>query len=177
MTVFGQAALAGRRLLEAGCRVVSVFWDEYKIINTAWDTHFDHFTRLGDELLPGFDAAVSSLLKDMQDRGLLEETLVMCLTEHGRTPKINNLDRGGGRDHWSQAYSVMLAGAGIRPGTVIGASDATGAFVKDRPVTPEDILATMYHLKGIPPSTTIPDRGNRPVRLVENGTVIEELLA
>ena len=177
MTVFGQAALAGRRLLEAGCRVVSVFWDEYKIINTAWDTHFDHFTRLGDELLPGFDAAVSSLLNDMQDRGLLEETLVMCLTEHGRTPKINNLDRGGGRDHWSQAYSVMLAGAGIRPGTVIGASDATGAFVKDRPVTPEDILATMYHLKGIPPSTTIPDRGNRPVRLVENGTVIEELLA
>lgn len=177
MTLFGQAALTGRRLLEAGCRIVSVFWDEYKIINTAWDTHFDHFTRLGDELLPGFDSAVSSLLTDMDDRGLLEETLVLCLTEHGRSPKINNLDRGGGRDHWSKVYSVMLAGAGIRPGTVVGASDAIGSFVKDRPVSPEDILATMYHLKGIAPETTIPDRRRRPVRLVENGLVIDELLA
>ena len=177
MTLFGQAALTGRRLLEAGCRLVSVFWDEYEVVNTAWDTHFDHFTRLGNELLPGFDAAVSSLLIDMDERGLLDETLVMCLTEHGRTPKINNLDRGGGRDHWSQSYSVMLAGAGIKAGTVIGASDAIGAFVKDRPVSPEDILATMYHLKGIDPEITIPDLRQRPVRLVDNGSVIEELLA
>jgi hypothetical protein len=176
MTLFGQAALTGRRLLEAGCRLVSVFWDEYKVINTAWDTHFDHFTRLENELLPGFDSAVSSLLTDMEERGLLDETLVLCLTEHGRTPKINNLERGGGRDHWSKAYSVMLAGAGIRPGTVVGATDEIGAFVKDRPVTPEDILATMYHLKGIHPDATIPDLRNRPVRLVDNGTVIEELL-
>jgi hypothetical protein len=177
MTLFGQAALTGRRLLEAGCRIVSVFWDEYKVVNTAWDTHFDHFTRLENELLPGFDSAVSTLLLDLEDRGLLKETLVMCLTEHGRTPKIDNLDRGAGRDHWSQAYSVMLAGAGIRAGTVIGASDATGAFVKDRPVNPEDILATMYHLKGIDLETTIPDRGKRPVKLVDNGSVIDELLA
>lgn len=177
MTLFGQAALTGRRLLEAGCRIVSVFWDEYKVVNTAWDTHFDHFTRLEDELLPGFDAAVSTLLLDMEDRGLLKETLVMCLTEHGRTPKIDNLDRGSGRDHWSQAYSVMLAGAGIRAGTVIGASDATGAFVKEHPVSPEDILATMYHLKGIDPDTTIPDLRKRPVRLVDNGSVIDDLLA
>lgn len=177
MTLFGQATLTGRRLLEAGCRLVSVFWDEYKVINTAWDTHFDHFTRLGDELLPGFDSAVSSLLIDLQDRGLLDETLIMCLTEHGRTPKIDNHDKGGGRDHWSKAYSVMLAGAGIKAGTVIGASDAAGAFVKDRPVSPEDILATMYHLKGIDPQITIPDRRNRPVRIVENGSIIEELLA
>jgi hypothetical protein len=176
MTLFGQATLTARRLLEAGCRLVSVFWDEYKVINTAWDTHFDHFTRLGDELLPGFDSAVSSLLMDLEERGLLDETLVMCLTEHGRTPKIDNLNRGGGRDHWSKAYSVMLAGAGIRGGSVIGSSDATGAFVKDRPVSPEDILATMYHLKGVDHEMTIPDQRNRPVRIVGNGAVIEELL-
>lgn len=177
MTLFGQSALTARRLLEAGCQIVSVFWDEYKIVNTAWDTHFDHFTRLGDELLPGLDAGLSSLLVDLETRGLLDETLVLCLSEHGRTPKINNLDRGGGRDHWSQVYSVMLAGAGIQRGTVVGASDAQGAFVKERPVSPEDILATMYHLKGIEHESTIPDRLKRPVRLVDNGEIVDELLA
>ncbi|MBS0206895.1 MAG: DUF1501 domain-containing protein [Planctomycetes bacterium] len=177
MNLFGQSVLTARRLLEAGCPLVSVFWDEYKIVNTAWDTHFDHFTRLGNELLPGFDSAVSSLLLDMESRGMLQDTLVLCLSEHGRTPKIEKNKRGGGRDHWSKAYSVMLAGAGIRRGTVVGASDSQGAFVKDRPVTPEDILATLYHLKGIPSDTTIPDRLNRPVRLVESGQVISELLA
>ncbi|MEX0585492.1 MAG: DUF1501 domain-containing protein, partial [Pirellulales bacterium] len=177
MTLFGQSALTARRLLEAGCPLVSVFWDEYKIVNTAWDTHFDHFTRLKDELLPAFDAAASSLLTDLAQRGLLEETLVLCLTEHGRTPKVDGKPRGGGRDHWSESYSVMLAGAGIRPGTVVGASDATGAFVKQRPISPEDILATMYHLKGIDPDTTIPDRLDRPVRLTEHGRVVPELLA
>jgi hypothetical protein len=176
MTLFGQAALTGRRLLEAGCKLVSVFWDEYKVVNTAWDTHFDLFTRLGNELLPGFDAAVSSLLVDLEERGMLEDTLVLCLTEHGRTSKINQHERGGGRDHWSDVYSVMLAGAGIRGGTVVGASDAQGAFVKDRPVSPEDILATMYHLKGIHHETTIPDRLNRPVKLIEHGHVVSELL-
>lgn len=176
MNLFGQSMLTARRLLESGGRLVSVFWDEYKVVNTAWDTHFNHFTRLSNELLPGFDSGMSRLLLDLEERGLLDETLVMCLTEHGRTPKINKLDRGGGRDHWSQVYSVMLAGAGIRPGTVVGASDAQGAFVKDRPVSPEDILATMYHLKGIAPETAIPDRLSRPVRLTANGTVIRELL-
>ncbi len=176
MTLFGQAVLTGRRLLEAGCRLVSVFWDEYKVVNTAWDTHFDHFTRLGDELLPGFDAAVSSLLTDLGERGLLDETLVLCLTEHGRTPKLSSEDRGGGRDHWSRAYSVMLAGAGIRPGTVVGATNADGGFVQDRPTSPEDILATVYHLAGVDPESTIPDRLGRPVRIVNNGAVVGELL-
>jgi hypothetical protein len=176
MTLFGQATLTGRRLLEAGGEFVSVFWDEYKVVNTAWDTHFNHFSRLEHELLPGFDAAVSTLLLDLETRGLLDETLVMCLTEHGRTPRINRADRGGGRDHWSRAYSVMLAGAGIRPGAIVGASDEKAAFVKDRPVSPEDILATMYHLKGIDPATTVPDRLNRPIKLIQNGNVITELL-
>jgi len=177
MTLFGQSALTGRRLLEAGCPLVSVFWDEFKVVNTAWDTHFKHATRLGNELLPGFDAAVSALIGDLQQRGLLDETLVLCLTEHGRTPKVSEAARGGGRNHWSKAYSVMLAGAGIRSGTVVGASDADGGYVKDRPVSPEDILATVYHLKGIPAETTIPDKTGRPVRLVNDGAVVGELLA
>ena len=176
MTLFGQAALTGRRLLEAGCEFVSVFWDEYKVVNTAWDTHFNHFSRLENELLPGFDAAVSALLRDLETRGMLDETLVLCLTEHGRTPRVTKPNRGGGRDHWSRAYSVMLAGAGIAPGTVVGASDKKAAFVKDRPVSPEDILATVYHLKGIDPERRIPDRLNRPVKLVQDGQVVSELL-
>ena len=177
MNLFGQSALTARRLLEAGCPLVSVFWDEYKVINTAWDTHFNHFSRLENELLPGFDLGMSALLLDLEQRGLLDETLVLCLTEHGRTPKINNFNRGGGRNHWSGVYSVMLAGAGISGGTVVGASDERAAFVSRRPVSPEDILATMYHLHGISPETTIPNRSGQPVRLIDNGSVVEELLA
>jgi hypothetical protein len=176
MTLFGQSALTARRLLEAGCPLVSVFWDEYKVVNTAWDTHFNHFSRLGDELLPSFDAALSTLLNELEESGLLQETLVMCLSEHGRTPKITNLPKGGGRGHWSQVYSVMLAGAGIGRGNVVGASDARGAFVKDRPISPEDILATMYHAKGIDPNSFIPNRVGKPTRLTEHGVVVPELL-
>ena len=153
---------------------MSVFWDEYRIVNTAWDTHSRQPSRLRNELHPGLDAGLSSLLIDLETRGLLDETLVMCLSEHGRTPKLN---KRASRDHWSNVYSVMLAGAGIRPGTVIGSSDKHAGFVKSRPVSPEDILATMYHLKGIDPETTIPDRLKRPVRLVENGTRVNELLS
>tara|TARA_B100001123_G_scaffold254163_1_gene283580 strand:- start:461 stop:1981 length:1521 start_codon:yes stop_codon:yes gene_type:complete len=178
MTLFGQATLTARRLLEAGVELVSVFWDEYKVVNTAWDTHFNHFSRLGDELLPGFDAAVSSLLLDLEHRGMLEETLVLCLTEHGRTPRVKVKSQGSsGRDHWSKAYSVMLAGAGVSAGLAYGTSDAQAAFVKDRPVTPEDILATAYHLLGVDPATTIPDRLNRPVPLVTQGRVLDELIS
>jgi len=173
MTLFGQSCLTARRLLQAGCRMVSVFWDEYKIVNTAWDTHSRQLTRLRDELHPGLDAGLSSLLTDLDARGLLSETLVLCLTEHGRTPKVN---KRGGRDHWSKVYSVMLSGAGVRGGTVVGASDARGAHVKERPVSPEDILATIYHLSGVNPETTIPDRLNRPVKLVPHGHVVSELL-
>ena len=173
MTLFGQSCLTARRLLEAGCGLVSVFWDEYVIVNTAWDTHSRQPTRLRNELHPGLDAGLSSLLTDLNSRGMLDDTLVMCLTEHGRTPKLN---KRASRDHWSNVYSIMLAGAGIRPGTIVGASDKHAGFVKSRPVSPEDILATMYHLKGIDPETTIPDRLKRPVKLVANGRVVPELL-
>ena len=177
MNLFGQSVLTARRLLEVGCPMVSVFWDEYKVVNTAWDTHMNHVTRLRDELLPELDSGLSTLLDDMRDRGMLETTLILLFTEHGRTPKIVTDNRsGGGRDHWSRAYSILMAGAGIRPGTVLGVTDSQAAFVKERPVSPEDVLATIYHLKGIPAETTIPDRLDRPVQLVEHGDVIHEIL-
>ena len=114
MTVFGQAALAARRLVEAGSRFVTVFWDEFGLAGSGWDTHWDHYPRMQDELLPGFDLALSGLLNDLDGRGLLDETLVLVLSEHGRTPKIANV-KGGGRDHWSQCYSALMAGGGIAP--------------------------------------------------------------
>jgi len=111
-TLFGQSCLTARRLLEAGTRLVSVFWDEYGLAGDAWDTHFDHFPRMTDQLCPGLDKAVSGLLLDLEDRGLLDETLVVLISEHGRTPKINNA-AGGGRDHWSR--NPLVRGQDHRP--------------------------------------------------------------
>jgi hypothetical protein len=176
MTLFGQATLTGRRLLEAGAKVVSVFWDEYTTVNSGWDTHFNHFERLSGELLPGLDRALSALLLDLETRGMLDDTLVMCLTEHGRTPKLSKTPRGAGREHWSEVYSNLLAGAGIAHGTVVGSSDKHGAYVKDDPVSPKDVLCTMYHLLGFDPHATIPDRLNRPFRLVSEGEIHPRLL-
>lgn len=176
MTLFGQATLAGRRLLEAGSTVVSVFWDEIQTANSAWDTHFSHFERLKDELLPGLDRALSTLILDLEQRGMLDDTLVLCLTEHGRTPKLSNTVRGAGREHWSEVYCNLVAGAGIARGRLIGSSDRNGAFVKDDPVSPKDILCTTYHLLGIDPNRMIPDKLGRPIRLVAEGDVLPRLL-
>jgi hypothetical protein len=177
MNVFGQATLAGRRLLEAGATLVTVCWDEITIANSAWDTHFHHYERLSDELLPGLDRALSSLVLDLEDRGMLDDTLVLCLTEHGRTPKLHDKGaQGAGREHWSDVYSNVLAGAGIKRGAVIGSSDNHGAYVKDNPISPKDILCTIYHLLGIDPHRTIPDRLGRPYPLVSEGRVVEEML-
>jgi len=176
MTLFGQATLAGRRLLEAGSTCVTVIWDEIATANSAWDTHFNHFERLENELLPGLDRALSALILDLEERGMLDETLVLCLTEHGRTPKLSSTLRGAGREHWSNVYCNLLAGGGVSRGKVIGSSDAQGAFVKDDPVSPKDILCTLYYLLGIDPETTIPDRLGRPMRLVSEGEVLHSLL-
>jgi uncharacterized protein (DUF1501 family) len=176
MTLFGQATLAGCRLLEAGARMVSVFWDEYGTVNSSWDTHFNHFERLKGELLPGLDRAMSGLVRDLEERGMLDDTLVACLTEHGRTPKLHPKPRGVGREHWSQAYSVVLAGGGVPRGRVLGESDRQGAFVSSDPVSPKDILATMYHLLGIDHTQQIPDHLSRPVSLVPDAGVVEGLL-
>jgi hypothetical protein len=176
MTLFGQAALAARRLIEAGSRFVSVFWDEYGLAGSAWDTHWDHFPRLKQELMPGFDRALAGLIDDLDMRGMLDETLVLCLSEHGRTPKLSNT-KGGGRDHWSRAYCGLLAGAGVARGKVVGKTDKIAGDVIERPVSPKDILATVYHLLGIDLETTLRDRTGRPLPLVAGGTVITDVLA
>jgi hypothetical protein len=176
MTIFGQAALAARRLVEAGSRFVTVFWDEYGLAGSGWDTHWDHYPRMRQELMPGFDRAFSGLIRDLDVRGLLDETLVLVLSEHGRTPRLNNA-AGGGRDHWSEAYTILLAGGGVARGRVIGRTDRHGATVTERPVSPKDILATTYHLLGIDPETHVTDRIGRPMPLVQNASVVSDVLA
>ena len=176
MTLFGQATLTARRLVEAGGRFVTVFWDEYGLAGTGWDTHWDHFPRMKDELLPGLDRTLSGLLLDLDRRGMLDETLVVLLSEHGRTPQIGNV-QGGGRDHWSRCYSIVMAGAGVARGKVVGKSDKIGGDPVDRRVSPKDVLATMYHLLGIDPSTMIHDRLGRPLPLVPDAEVIPDVLA
>jgi hypothetical protein len=176
MTVFGQAALCARRLVEAGSRFVTVFWDEFGLAGSGWDTHWEHYPRLRNELMPGFDRALFGLITDLDARGMLDETLVLVLSEHGRTPRLQNV-RGGGRDHWSQAYSALFAGGGIARGRVIGRTDRIGGHVTERPVSPKDILATVYHLLGINPETTLTDRTGRPLSLVPGGAVVTDMLA
>jgi len=176
MTLFGQSVLTGRRLLEAGATLVSVFWDEFGTANSAWDTHFNQNKRLKNELLPGLDSALTAVLTDLEERGMLDETLVLCLTEHGRTPKLDSTPRGPGRGHWSGAYSNLFAGGGISGGTVIGRSDKNGAFVKDNPISPKDVLCTVYHLLGIDHRMYIPNRVGRPTHLVAEGRVVSEIL-
>ncbi len=174
-TLFGQSCLAARRLVEAGSRVVSVFWDEFGLAGSGWDTHWNHYPRMRQELAPGFDLGWYGLITDLDRRGLLDDVLVVCTSEHGRTPKITT-GQGGGRDHWSRAYSSLIAGAGIARGKVVGATDKHAGDVVDRPISPKDLLATMYHLLGIDPHLLIQDRQGRPLPLVE-GELITDALA
>lgn len=177
LTLFGMEALAARRLVEAGARVVTAFWDDFAFPNNAWDTHHNHFPRLKEGLCPIFDQALPAFLDDMDQRGLLDDTLVAVLSEHGRTPAVSN-HAGGGREHWAGAYWGLFFGAGIRTGQVVGATDRQGAFPTSRPIDPKDVLATVYHLLGIDAAaTTIPDRAGRPMHLLPHGAVVPELLA
>jgi hypothetical protein len=176
-TLFGQGALAARRLIEAGVRVVTVFWDEFGPVNTAWDTHVNNFPRLKEGLCPTLDQVYPALLDDLEQRGLLDETLVLLMSEHGRTPKLSNKP-GGGREHWGHAYCGLFAGAGVHRGTVIGSTDRQGGYPNNRPTNPKDVLATVYHLAGFDPhTTTTADRLGRPTALLPHGDVIGELLA
>ena len=164
--------LLARRLIEAGTRFVTVSWAPDA--NATWDTHGNNFRKLKDELLPQFDAAASSLLEDLESGGLLERTLVAVMGDFGRTPKGN---QNAGRDHWNYCYSIMLAGGGLQPGLVYGASDKIGAFPADNPLTPGDIVSTLYYLLGIRPDCILHDRLGRPHRLVPSGDVVHSLLA
>lgn len=177
-TLFGQSCLCARRLVEAGSKFVTVFWDGYgQFSGCAWDTHANHYPRLKDYLLPGFDQAFPALILDLEARGMLDETLVMWISEHGRTPKIDPKPKGAGRHHWSRAYSIALAGGGIAKGRIVGSTDKNGGEVKDLPVSPKDVLATAFHLLGIDAHTTVPDQTGRPVPIAGDGVVRREVLA
>jgi hypothetical protein len=170
--IYGQSVLLARRLVEAGCRVVTMSWAPDA--NATWDTHGGNFNRLKTELLPQLDACLSSLIGDLRDRGLLDETLVVCMGEFGRTPKIN---AGAGRDHWPGCYSLLLAGGGVQGGRVVGKSDEQGAAPAETPVTPQDIIATIYRLLGISPETEFLDQLDRPLKILNGqGRFIHELV-
>lgn len=170
--IYGQSALLARRLIEAGTRVVSIAWAPDA--NATWDTHGGNFTRLKKELLPQLDMAVSSLLDDLVSRNMLERTLVVVMGEFGRSPKVN---AAAGRDHWNFCYGLMMVGGGIKPGFVYGASDSTGAYPADKPVTPAEIVATIYEALGISHTLEFRDSLKRPYVLVPWGDPLQELFA
>lgn len=172
--LFGQSMLVGRRLVEAGVRLVAVNWVRHDDGpgGQGWDTHSNHLSWSRDELLPHTDRAIAALLADLDDRGMLDETLVVVTGEFGRTPRFNV---NGGRDHWPHVFSLLIAGGGIRSGIVHGASTPDGAHVASDGVTPGDLAATMYHLLGVSHETEIRDRQNRPYTLAE-GAPIKGLL-
>jgi hypothetical protein len=177
---YGESFLLARRLVEAGVRLVSVIW-MYIFptgrVSNVWDNHAGygiHGARTGFDLLrspvclPPLDQGMSALLEDLSVRGLLDETLVVAVGEFGRTPRINN---DAGRDHWGPCQSAFLAGGGIRGGQIYGASDPIAAYPRDNPVSPEDLLATIYHALGVPGSAEIHDREQRPQRMCDGRPV------
>lgn len=171
--IYGQSVLLARRLIEAGTRAVTIAWAPDA--NATWDTHGGNFKKLRETLLPQFDAACSSLIADLADRGLLERTLIVALGDFGRSPKVNGND--GGRDHWNYCYSLMLVGGGVKSGYIYGASDKIGAFPARDPLVPGAIISTIYRLLGIAPDRELHDQLGRPHRLVPAGDPVPELLA
>jgi hypothetical protein len=161
--LFGQSALMARRLVEAGVRFVTVHYDACD--GYGWDSHV-HSDDVQKYLLPTFDQALAALLTDLDERGLLRETLVVALGEMGRTPQATPR---WGRGHWSTLFPAVLAGAGVRGGIVYGASDREAAYPLDHPTSPEDLAATVYHALGINPELRLPDPEGRPVPVVEGG--------
>jgi len=182
MTRFGQGLLLARRLIEAGTRFVQVTWPARSDDEPApgpdgsWDTHRNNFTTLRNDRCPVFDHALSALVEDMHARGLFERTLLVAIGEFGRSPKIgapttNNVGPGG-RDHWPECYSCLVAGGGVRPGEIYGESDRFGAYQKLNPVHPFDLICTIFHALGIDPATEYHDALNRPRRLVDHGAPV-----
>jgi hypothetical protein len=172
--LFGRSCLLGRRLLEAGVSLVTVYWHyEGPDDSPVWDTHENNFRHLRTRLIPPTDRAAACLFADLADRGMLADTLVVVMGEFGRSPKIN---KNAGRDHWPRVQSILLAGAGIAGGTVYGASDRQGGLPADSPVAPADLTATFLHLLGIPPDVEIHDAAGRPYRAC-HGTPVRGLLS
>src|SRR5579871_6293699 len=164
---FGQSALLARRLIEAGVTFVAVD------TTYGWDTHGDNFQILRATNLPPFDRTVSALIADLHDRGLDKRVLVVCYGEFGRTPRVNGT---AGRDHWPGAMFAVMAGGGLKMGQVIGSTDGRGEYPRTRPVGPQDVLATMYHVLGIDTSKVFHDNSGRPITILNEGKPIEELV-
>ena len=166
---FGQSCLLARRLIERGVRLATVNMFETVFNEITWDIHgskpFSPIVCYRDLIGPMFDNAYSSLLEDLAQRGMLENTLVVAMGEFGRTPKINP---AGGRDHWPQCWTVLFAGGGVKGGNVVGASDEMGGYPKDRPTTPAEVAATIYHALGISIGQELMNQ-TRPIRLVDHG--------
>ncbi|MEW6302882.1 MAG: DUF1501 domain-containing protein [Verrucomicrobiota bacterium] len=179
----GQSVLQARRLIERGVPLVTVFWpnDGTKNVSVYWDTHSRNFSDLKTRLMPVADQAFSTLLDDLAERGLLEDTLVIWTGEFGRTPRVGqrSSDAGAGkdgRDHWGGCFTSVLAGGGVKGGFVFGKSDKEAAYPAENPVAPRDLIATVYHLLGVPEQQTLLDLGGRP-QFIRTGKVIEALLA
>jgi hypothetical protein len=164
---WGQSTLLARRMIEAGVRFVT-------LNQGGWDTHANNFEELKNKKLPQFDRSFSALIEDLDRRGRLDDTLVLVWGEFGRTPRINPQS---GRDHWSNVFSTVMAGGGLQRGVVLGESDARAEYPKERPTSPQDVLATMYHLLGVNRHKSYVNDANRPVDILNLGEPIDEILA
>jgi uncharacterized protein (DUF1501 family) len=165
-TTLGQSCLMARRLVEAGVRCITI--DHHN-----WDTHYNNFHVLKNDLLPQFDAAIPTLLRDLDDRGRLDNTLIVVMGEFGRTPRIN---KNAGRDHWGPSNTIFLSGGGIKHGVVVGKTNARGERPEDDSHGPEDLAATMYRLLGIDGEEVFYTPEGRPVKIVNDGKVVHELV-
>ncbi len=174
-TPWGQSTLLARRLVEAGCTFVTVHCG-------GWDNHWDLKESM-ERYLPNLDRMVSALFEDLHDRGMLDKVLVLVCGEFGRTPKMNDGGNGGpagskgtpGRDHWGNALCCLIGGGGVRGGRIVGSTDSKAEVPKDRPLTPGDLHATIFHVLGVDPRTVTVDRSGRPIEAIPQGDVIREL--
>jgi uncharacterized protein (DUF1501 family) len=183
MTTVGQSLLLARRLVEAGVSLITVNWqDETRIdgVNTCWDTHQNNFSKLKDLLCPLFDQAFPAFIDDLHERRLLETTLVVALGEFGRTPKLgqftqSNNTQKSGRDHWPHAFTAILAGGVVRGGQVYGETTSDGGYVRDKPVTPADLTATILHHLGIDAGQKYEDEFQRLDNRLSEGKAVRNL--
>ncbi|MFO0879368.1 MAG: DUF1501 domain-containing protein [Gemmataceae bacterium] len=179
MNIHGQAVLQARRLVEAGVPLVTVFWQNDGLTNVSvyWDTHNRNFIDLKTRLCPVTDQAFTALIEDLEQRGMLDETLIVWTGEMGRTPRVAQSVPGGagagrdGRDHWANVFTSVLCGGGVKGGVVHGSSDRYAAYPATNPTTPADLAATIYHCLGVDPQTILYDRLNRPMMLCEGDPI------
>jgi hypothetical protein len=173
--LFGQSVMLGRRMLQAGCRLVQCNWQRTQGKNGfAWDTHWNNFSACKEELIPPFDQAFYALMTDLEKTGEINETLVIQAAEFGRSPKITLSNAG--REHWPDVYTVVMAGAGIKGGQVYGSSDKIGGYPQDNPCEPADFVATIYHFLGIDPHQESHDQQNRPFTLSKGNPIPLEVV-